>query len=303
MEALKVAEKFKNRGIELEAVTLDVNSADKGRNLGIMRCGNEIISVIDDDIVLHPETVNVALRYLRDERVAAVGFPVISIKPSLGEKLHHWKFLGLKSVKASTTMPVIFFKKSILMKIGLYRENMGPPLTIHEDWELGSRIRRHGYKVLIVGEIPQFHLSHLRGEGEKPSEHSVSPIYMVKVIWIRVKHYINTYIKKHWWSFFQVLKISPFSQKFEYTIYYLLPLVFTSLLFLNMHWCLIFLMVIFMSIEVYSIAKGYYRKLSLWERLTYPIILVLIRVFRSYLALLGFISNKLVVREGQVLKG
>jgi hypothetical protein len=86
------------------------------------------------------------------------------------------------------------------------------------------------------------------------------------------------------------------TQKLEYANYYLLLLVFI-LLFLNIHWCLIFLLAIFMYIEVYSIAKGYYRKLGLWERLTYPIILVLIRVFRSYLALLGFINNKLVVRE------
>jgi cellulose synthase/poly-beta-1,6-N-acetylglucosamine synthase-like glycosyltransferase len=150
-KVFEVVEKFKDKNMRLELVIVDVNSADRGRNLGVMRRNSEIVAVVDDDVVLHPEVVNVALRYLLDRKVAAVGFPAASSRPSLAEKLHHWRFLGLKSVGVSTVMPVTFFRRSALYEVGPYREDMGPPLTIHEDWKLGSRMKRNGYKVLVSG--------------------------------------------------------------------------------------------------------------------------------------------------------
>jgi glycosyltransferase involved in cell wall biosynthesis len=299
--ALKISEEFKARGIKLEIVTIDVNSADVGRNTGIKKCGNEIVAVVDDDVVLDPETVNVALKYLRDERVVAVGFPAITSSPSFDEKLHHWRFLGLKAVEAATVAPVTFYKRSMLLKIGLYREDMGPPLTIHEDWELGSRIRRSGYKVLVSGELYMLHIeNHLGSRNEDigiaVDRHKWS--ILVNMLRMFTKHviwYFKAYTSKHWWSFFQVLKVSHSSQKLEYAVYYMIPLIAILLLVTNIFWFLTFLVVVLAFIEVYSFIRGYYRVLSARERLVYPVILVLVRVTRSYLALIGLLYN--IVRK------
>ena len=299
MEALKVADKFKNRGIKLEAIVMDVNSANRGRNLGIKRCNSEIVAVVDDDVVLHPETVNVASRYMCDKRVAAVGFPAISFRPTLAEKLHHFRFLGLKSVDVCTVMPVTFFRKSVLYEVGPYREDMGPPLTIHEDWELGSRIRRHGYKVLVSGELGMLHLLHIR-EGAGPRKDDNTAVSRHRWSFLtnqftgyikRLVHYSNAYVNKHWWSFFQVLKVSPLSQKLEYAVYYLIPLVAILLLVVNIYWFLAFLVAVLGSIEFYSFVRGYYRVLSVWEWIAYPMILILVRIARSYLALTGLLYS------------
>jgi hypothetical protein len=253
--------------------------------------------VLPDDIILHPEVINVALRYLNDDKVVAVGFPAISINPSLGEKLHHWRFIGLEGIKASTIPPVVFFKKSVLMKIGLYREDMGPPLTIHEDWELGSRIRRHGYKVQISGELKMLHIeehvSSKKDDNIAKAQYKWSTLTHKFIGYIKqLVHYSKVYINKHWWSFFQVLKVSPLSQILEYILYYLTPIIAFLLLIVNVFWLLIFLVVISIFIEIYSFIRGYYRVLNLWERMIYPIILFLVRIIRSYLALAGFFYNK-----------
>jgi len=295
----EIAEKFKDENMRLKLVTIDVNSADRGRNLDVMGCNSEIIALVDDDVVLHPEVVNVALRHMLDRRVAAVGFPAVSSRPSLAEKLHHWRFLGLKSVGVSTVMPVTFFKRSVLYEVGLYREDMGPPLTIHEDWELGSRMRKHGYKVLVSGELKMSHLLNIReGAGSRKDDNTIVPrdkwdflTYKFTGYTKRLVHYSKTYVDKHWWSFFQVLKVSPLYQKLEYAVYYMLPPVAILLLVVNIYWFLAFLLAVLGSIEVYTIARGYYRVLSVWERLAYPVILILVRIARSYLALTGLLYS------------
>ena len=298
--ALRVAEKFGDKGVKLQVITLDVNSATKSWNLGITSCSNEVVAVLPDDIVLHPEVVNLALRYLQDERVAAVGFPAVSASRSLGEKLHHWRFLGIKTTEVPTILPVVFFRKSMLLKVGLYREDMGPPLTIHEDWELGSRIRRYGYKVIASGELRMLHLVEQppsKGEGTALAQHKRSTlVHKLGDVIKSVVRYARAYVDKHWWSFFQVLRVSPLSQKLEYVSYYLIPPAAVLLLVLDVFWFLAFLLATLTLVEVYSFVRGYYRVLSIWERLAYPPILVLARVTRSYLALAGLLYN--TIRKG-----
>ena len=108
--------------------------------------------------------------------------------------------------------------------------------------------------------------------------------------------YFKAYVNKHWWSFFQVLKVSPLPQKLEYAFYYLVPPIAVLLLVADVLWFLAFLITLIASIEVYSFVRGYYRALSLWERLAYPVVLVLVRVIRSYLALAGLLYN--IIKRG-----
>jgi glycosyltransferase involved in cell wall biosynthesis len=295
--AIDVIEDFKSRynNVNVKVIVLDENNVSRARNLGIINSSSEIVAVIDDDIVLHPDTITAALKHLKNERVAAVGFPAISKHPLLSEKLHHWRFLGIVK-NVNTVTPVTFFKKSILTRVGLYREDMGPPLSIHEDWELGSRIRKQGYEIIIDGRIPQIHLLHLRkitqDTGVKTDRHSKRKI--LSIIFRGARLYISSYIWKHWWSFLQVMKSSPTSQLFEYIGYFVLPILLFVLGLKNWTYSIGFTIVFLTMIILHNFLMGYYRKLKLWERLVYPVLLVLVRILRVYLVLIGLLNNYII---------
>jgi len=271
------------------------------RNKGIMVSNNDIVILVDDDIELSPCTIKNALELLEKPRVAAVVFPALSKHPSLEEKLHHGKFLGIVSNKIYTTMPVTALRKSLLTKIGLFREDMGPPYSLHEDWEMGSRIRKKGFIIIVDGRCPQRHLLEYRRSKNIPIEtNKTNNIILSTILNIsrKIIHYFNLYIDKHWWSFWQVMKSSPLSQLVEYAGYYALPVILLSaLLTAGIKGFLLSLGIVVAIIDTYSLLMRYYSRLSLLERLTYPLVLVAVRSIRAYLALIGLIHNKLRGRE------
>lgn len=304
INAFKVIKEFerRHRNLKVDIVQLEVNSATRAWNIGIMKSNGEIIAVLPDDIILHPDTVNFALENLNNN-VVVIGFPAISDNPSLSEKLHHWKFVGAMTRNINTIMPISFFRKSVFSKVGLYREDMGPPITIHEDWELGSRIRKHGYRILVDGRLPQLHLLHFRrvksmSKGmEKSKSNSLSQL--LKSMGRHATSYLRAYIRKNWWSFFKVLKVSPLSQLFEYIVYYLLPLSILVLFLLNPVWSLLLISAAFVYVEVNSLARRYYCKLGRRERIVYPLLLMFIRIVKAYLALVGYLYNRMRRRRLQ----
>ncbi len=287
-EAMRVVEEFKRRhGFVVKIVTVNGGTVSRARNTGILSSTTEIVAVVDDDIVLHPRTVEAALRILRDDRVAAVGFPAISSKPALSEKLHAWKFVGTVSYNASTVMPVTFYRRSVLLRVGLYREDMGPPASIHEDWELGSRIRRRGYLVVVEGRVPQRHL--LEERKRSSVNRGVASV---------LKSYTVSYIHRNWWTLFEVLRVSPLGQKAEYAFYYLLPYTLLVLLLYQPLLSLALAAATGLGAIAYYLAKGYYSRLTPRERLIYPVLLVGVRALRAQLSLIGLLRHAVRQRLG-----
>lgn len=275
---------------ELKMILIDVNSATLAWNIGIKESKGDIIAILPDDVILHPETLNIALKYLNEPAIGMVGFPAISDNPTLSEKLHHWKYLGTISDLVFTTLFVSIFRREVLEKVGGYREDMGPPLTIHEDWELGSRIRKSGYKIIAIGTLVQRHLvSQERMAWIKEGEDRRKS--WRKLI-LKIYSYCRAYVTKHWWSFLQVMKVSPSSQLSEYLFYFILPIAFFTLLILNPVYALVLVVGLAVLTIIYSFARGYYRRLSLIERIAYPLLLVAVRIARVYLAVIGYLYNK-----------
>lgn len=149
--------------IKIRLLNISANSATGAWNLGIKHSHGEIVGVTADDVLIQPESIRRALILLRSDcKVAAVTFPTMFETHSISVVVHHMRFIGTLTKNISTVMLLTFYRKKILEEVGFYREDMGLPFTIHEDWELGSRIRKHGYQIIVDGSVAQRHLDALR---------------------------------------------------------------------------------------------------------------------------------------------
>ncbi|WP_460024998.1 glycosyltransferase family 2 protein [Infirmifilum sp. SLHALR2] len=286
------AERCRCKGVRV--LVSEVNSASRKRNMGIVSASTNIVLVVDDDIVLNPETLKRAVELLWDERVVAVGFPALSPNPSLSEKLHHGRFLGVVVRGVNTVMPVTAFKKDILINyVGLYREDMGPPSTIHEDWELGSRIRKAGFEVLVDGLTPQVHEPLINPDKEESASSSRSRIKVEGVL-----KYVKSYINKDWRTFFEVMRSSPLSQRLEYAFYFIAPWIFVALLPLSPLHAVLYATALTSATLLYSLLRRYYKMFSPADRVLYPLLLLLARILRTNLSVVGYLKSLIVARIG-----
>lgn len=284
-QALELAMKIKaSDNLDIRVLELDKNMVTRARNIGIKEASNDIVVVVDDDIILNPATLQRTLELIQEENVAAVVFPALSPHPSLEERISYGRFLDIITDHVYTVTPVTSFKKTLLLKeIGLYREDMGPPATIHEDWELGTRIRRKGYRIIMDGFTPQIH---------KPTTNGKTTMHNQGGIAKHVISYIRSYVNKHWWSFFEVMKISPLQQKLEYLSYFLLPWIGAALLTTPLY-LLAYIAIITATNTLYALIRSYYRRYSFRERLIYPNILLAIRVLRINAAVIGYMKAQI----------
>ncbi len=261
-------------------------------NYGLHVCINNdnnssIILVTPDDVVIDPTTLRDALNYLKDPRVGVVTFPAVGECSSLTEKLHQCKYIGITST-ANTIMVVNVFKREVFERAGLYREDMGPPYTIHEDWELGSRIRRSGYKVIVDGKLV---MKDLGGKTLRKAKDNDKRIKKKHNPLNNMINYAKSYIGKNWWSMLQVFKSSPLEQLLEYAFYFMNPIIFIVLTIINWVWSLAYLGLILLVIVLHSFVKGYYRIFPIRYRIIYPLVLVGVRTYRMYLFVIAFMMN------------
>ncbi len=283
--------------LKINFLTVNAANVDIQRNYGIRLSKFEHVLLVDDDVVLDKNVLKRAVRIaLSNENIAAVVYPVMSDNPSLIEKLHHGRYMGA-TPNTYTVMPCSLFKRSILLKVGLYREDMGPPLTIHEDWELGSRLRKHGFKIIVDGSVVQKHLNSLRRSFSKTDFNNSTSIDImtrtrrgVALLW----SYASSYMQCNSRTFFGVMKSSPLLQQMEYAIYFMMPLIGLGLCFFNLLYALIYVLFLIVGVDIHSYVNGYYRLFGLIKRLTYPIVLTTVRVVRTYLSLLGLLRETIV---------
>ncbi len=272
----KSPEGFLFREVVVEAVNVDVE-----RNAGIKASTYDVVGVVDDDVMVNKDVLrSVSEIMARYGDAAGACYPAVSDKPVLGEKLYYYRYLGGVYADFPAVTPVTFFQRKILEKTGYYREDMGPPMGIHEDWELGSRIRRHGYRLVFDGRISHHHLLHMRS-GRKGGGSLLAAI----------RGYISAYFRTHWWSFLQVLRSGPTSQLIEYLSYFMYPWLLLPLLILRPYIGFLFLILTIIAIWIYSFSRGYYRVLGLPERLAYSILVYAVRIFRSNISFTAILFN------------
>jgi len=285
---------------DVKILDLYENSATKAWNLGILNSSGELVLVLPDDILLHPDTLKKAIQHFEaDPNVVAVTFPAVRPKPTLIDKIHFGKFLGIVC-DSYVLLPITIFKRKKIIEIGLYREDMGPPYTIHEDWELGSRIRRKGFKVIVDGTLLQIHEPLTKAcESSMHAQIMRSNVNYVKRLFRNLINYVNVYLNRNWRTFFIVMKSSPLPQKLEYAIYFVIPWILVALLLASPVYALLYIALLITVTTLYSILKGYYKVFGFGERMLYPILLLLIRVLRTNLAMAGYLKNLLTIKLGR----
>ncbi|MEM1510015.1 MAG: glycosyltransferase [Thermofilaceae archaeon] len=288
LQAIKVANQF-TKALDVKIHLVGVNSATHAWNRGILESTGEIISIMPDDIRVHPNTIDVALKHLRDPKVACVTFPAVTLKPSLPEKLHHWRFKGIITKNTFSILVISICKRDALESVGLFREDMGPPYSLYEDWELGSRIRSKGYTIVADGTLLQEHLEYLDSEHKEKAEKAREKV-KIKIIGL-VKTHVTYQLKKNWWAFFAVMKVSPLIQKLEYLFYLLNPMGMIVILIINPVYLVAYSLLLVLITELNSFIRKYYIELSPKERLIFPLILLSIRTLRTYLAIGGLITH------------
>jgi len=274
----------------LTVITIEENSATKAWNAGIKASRGALVMVLPDDVHVHPLTLTRAVGHLTGNgKLAAVTYPAVpegfngTNRPSLLYRLHQLRFdQTVTTVRAVSVVTV--YRRDYLTLVGLYREDMGPPLSIHEDWELGSRICRHGYKILIDGTLRQVHSVPVevssqenKSKNESQSKNQSNALYVLK-------SYSSAYMRRDASSFWEVLKSSPIEQILEYLGYALVPLTILLLVTTNVLFAFFFLVALFLVAATTALVKGYYRLFGWWERLAYPFVILSIRVFRTILA-------------------
>ena len=294
--AANVVDIFKQRYPEVSILllTMSVNSATQAWNLGIKHSKGKIVGVTADDVLIHPDSIRRAVSILKEDcKVAAVTFPTIFETQSIDAKVHHMKLIGTLTDNVSTALLLTFYRKKILEKVGMYREDMGLPFTIHEDWELGSRLRKHGYKIIVDGMIVQRHLGIPRKNISKTdfdnSLHNRIRNDLKQGI-KRLRRYATSYFNRNYRTFFEVMKSSPLSQQVEYSFYFLMPLIGLGLLQKPIY-AFAYLLLLVFFLDAHSFFNGYYKVFGLRGRLVYPIFLLSARVLKTYLSVLGYLIN------------
>ena len=292
LDTLNYTNKAKNEfNLNLDIHFIESPNVNLKRNLGIKLCSNfKYILLLDDDIIIHPETINAALKHFaNDSKVKAVGFPVVSDCSNMAERLNHCRYVNTV-VEHSATMPITVFSSDVFERVGLFREDMGPPLTIHEDWEMGSRIRKYGYKVILDGRYPGKDLGSqtLR---KRMSSKVNNTINKKEGIIKRLVDYARSYVRKGWWSMYQVFKSSPLDQLLEYAFYFINPLLFIALLIINWMLGLGYLGMVIVGILINTFTKRYYSVFPVKERIAYSLLIIVIRMFRMYLFLIALLIN------------
>ncbi len=271
------------------------NSATKAWNAGIRSSRGEIVFVCPDDIIIHPSSVRHVLSCLSDDdTVGALTFVAVPEENDLpwGFRLGHMKYLGLCSM-SNTIFAVSVYRKSSIEKAGMYREDMGPPLSIHEDWELGARMNKCGFKVVVDGTLRQLHMKRgitQSGAGAKRE----TPPSSLRGLALEFTRYAESYVGKHWWSMLQVFKVGSASLRATYIFYLLNQVLFLILLATTPLFALAQLLTVGGSVIAWDATKGYYKVFSLRERLAYPVILLIVRSVRVDLFLVGLLRNRLL---------
>lgn len=160
------AERYKETFFDVIVLKHNRNyGISRARNDGITSSKGEYILILDSDIVLPPDGLKRMLAFLencKDPRV--VGVKSLHVFEA-DLKLHH-KFTIAKAhickyvnriTEYYSIADATLLKRDVFEKVGLYREDMGPPFSSGEDLELGMRIKRTGYKMYILGDLISIH--------------------------------------------------------------------------------------------------------------------------------------------------
>lgn len=124
------------------------------RNRGVEAAAGDIIFFIDADVLVHPDTLAVAVKVLESEPETAAVFGSYDDQPEHRSFLsqyrnlyHHWVHQTGQNEASTFWTGCGAIRREIFMKMGGFEANYQRPSI--EDIELGSRLCRSGYRIRL----------------------------------------------------------------------------------------------------------------------------------------------------------
>jgi glycosyltransferase involved in cell wall biosynthesis len=113
------------------------------RNVGILKSSGRYLLLLDSDEILAEDAVQSCVRLHEKENVEVIKIPLVFVGTNFwGKCSAYWKNCHYLVNKQTFGSIPRFFVKKIILAAGLFNEN----LTIGEDWELYTRLRKNGVK-------------------------------------------------------------------------------------------------------------------------------------------------------------
>ena len=257
--------KYGSSFYDIKIIPREDKRANFARNVGIKRSEGDYIFLLNDDIILPPETLkNFEKIFSTDLRVAAITFPFIFKPPRLREQIMFFKFLGKVKYTKVFGLGCSIVKKKVLEEVGLINEQLGPPSTSNDDYEVSARVAKAHYKTIMDGTIIVSDI----GEEKPYQERSKGALETLQ-------KYIIYDFTIGADTFYLVLKSAPLSWIFENLLYFALPIIFLSLLLNQVLLAFIYLGVLIALISIY------YQSSSI-RGVVYSCVIIARRIFRIY---------------------
>lgn len=156
---IAAAERHNARVIRLDAQ----GGPARARNIGVKEAAGDIILFTDADVLLHPDTIAVAVNTLQaDEKIAAVigsydDQPTHAAFISQYRNLfHHWVHQTGAEEASTFWTGCGAIRRSVFLDMGGFSQEYRQPSI--EDIELGMRMRRAGYRIRLLKNMLGKHM-------------------------------------------------------------------------------------------------------------------------------------------------
>lgn len=262
---------------DIRIITRHDKRANVARNLGIKESRGRYVFLLNDDIILLPNTLKNATEiFINDPSIGVFTFPYILEPPRIFEEAMFFRFLGKVKKTKVFGLGCSIVKREVFEKAGLINEHLGPPVTSNDDYEISARVARAGYKVVIDGRIV------LKDIGNVKVNINTNVTTLLSRQEAMIKRIFRVLLKYVYYDFTTgadtyrlVLKSAPISWKLEATIYLAMPLLFLYLLLLQPVLALMYLATL-------SAVMVLYYQVFMLRYILYSYLLVLRRISRVY---------------------
>jgi glycosyltransferase involved in cell wall biosynthesis len=139
-ETTDIAKEF---GVTIMERCGKLGNPGSARNVGIRKSSGKYVLLLDSDERLARDTVQNCISRQEEENVGMIKIPLFFVGTDFwGKCSAYYKNCNYLVNKQTIGSIPRFFLKNVIMRAGLFDEN----LTIGEDWELYTRLKRNGVK-------------------------------------------------------------------------------------------------------------------------------------------------------------